>query len=125
MSLKTRFCRNKVRSKMLHHPTRPPVKQMCKLDEASEKLEKGWKRARVNIKPKKHDDYVSGPHDYWIHFWWGLAFGAGIGAWIDWRWFDGGWRGAPALIVVALAAAYACGRWGDRAWQMILALLGW
>jgi len=74
---------------------------------------------------KKHDDYVSGPHSYWIHFWCGLFFGAGIGAWIGRGFFDGGWRVVATSIVLALMVACSCGRRGDRAWFWIIENMDW
>ena len=59
-------------------------------------------------------DYVAGSHHYWMHFWCDLIFGAGLGAWMGWWIFDSGWRLVVTAIVVSLAIAYSCGRWGDR-----------
>jgi len=74
---------------------------------------------------KKQDDYIAGAHHYWTHFWCGLIFGGGVGAWIGWGLFDGGWPLALTAVVVAVATAYSSGRWGDRAWQWMIERLPW
>ncbi len=74
---------------------------------------------------KKQNDYVSGSHHYWTHFWCGLFFGAGIGAWMGWWMFDGGWAVPMTAVVVSLAIAFSCGRWGDRAWHWLIERLPW
>jgi hypothetical protein len=69
----------------------------------------------------KRDDYISGPHHCWVHFWCGLIFGAGIGAWLSSKLFDT-WPPFVALTAaIALVVALCCGRWGDAAWEWI----GW
>ncbi len=74
---------------------------------------------------KTQDDYVAGPHHFWLHFCCGLVFGAGLG-WAFGSWlFDGGWRAIVVAAVVAVGVAYSCGRWGDRAWRWILDSLTW
>lgn len=72
---------------------------------------------------KQEDDYVDGPHHYWIHYWCGLIFGAFIGIWTGREVFDGGWALGVATTVIALVVAWSCGRWGDRAWRWIIDLL--
>jgi len=74
---------------------------------------------------KKQDDYIAGPHSYWIHFWCGLVFGALLGAWIGWQMFDGGWAIACTAFVTSSAVAYSCGRWGDPAWHWIISRVNW
>lgn len=74
---------------------------------------------------KQHDDYIAGPHHYWIHFWCGLVFGAGAGAWIGSEIFDSGWLVLIATIVAASSTALMCGRWGDRGWYWMLHKLRW
>ena len=74
----------------------------------------------MGIYMKQQDDYIAGPHHYWIHFWCGLVFGACIGVLIAWRMFDEGWSITVTSAVVALAVAISCGRWGDRAWHWII-----
>jgi hypothetical protein len=74
---------------------------------------------------KKHDDYISGPHHFWIHFWCGLVFGGLTSLWIGWSLFE---STAVVLIVAGIAAlviAYCCGRWGDAAWQWLIERLPW
>jgi len=72
----------------------------------------------------KNDDYMVGPHRFWIHFWCGLVLGAGIGAGIGFGTFGGGWSAIVILVSVALVVAYSCGHWGDTAWQWIIEMLG-
>jgi hypothetical protein len=74
---------------------------------------------------KKQDDYIAGSHHSGIHFWCGLVFGGGIGAWVGWSLFDGGWGMAVTAMVISLTFACSCGRWGDRAWQWLLERLHW
>jgi hypothetical protein len=74
---------------------------------------------------KKQDDYIDGPHDYWIHFCCGLVFGAGIGTWIGLQSFDTGWTVIMTAAIISLAVACSCGRWGDRAWRWIIRGLSW
>jgi hypothetical protein len=74
---------------------------------------------------KQHDDYIAGPHHYWIHFWCGLVFGAGAGAWIGSEIFDSGWLVLITTIIAASGTALMCGRWGDRGWYWVLHKLRW
>jgi len=69
------------------------------------------------------DEYIAGRHHFWTHFYCGLVFGAVLGTWVGWRYFEGGWRLA-AVAVVALVVAAACGLWGDKAWRVMLRWLG-
>ena len=74
---------------------------------------------------KKHDDYISGPHHFWIHFWCGLVFGGVVCAWISRQLFE---TRAVVLLsagIAALAVAYSCGRWGDSAWHWLIRKLQW
>jgi hypothetical protein len=73
----------------------------------------------------KKDDYIAGDHDFWIHFLFGLIFGAGFGAWIAWGLFDSWWAFIAMAAVIALAFAFCCGRWGDSAWKWIIEHLWW
>jgi len=34
------------------------------------------------------NNFWTGPHHFWTHFWCGLIFGAGLGAWIGWQMFE-------------------------------------
>lgn len=72
-----------------------------------------------------HDDYFNGPHDFWVHFWCGLVFGAVLGPFIFRVIFDSAWTLGASTVVFALATAYSCGRWGDRAWHWIISGLPW
>ncbi len=67
---------------------------------------------------KQHDDYLAGPHSYWIQFGFGLCFGAGAGYWVG-----TGFLSSLALVgfvaASALSCAWLCGRWGQTAWQAI------
>jgi hypothetical protein len=51
---------------------------------------------------KKQDDYITGPHNYWVHFWCGIAFGGLLGLWIGWNLFDKGWAIPAASLVTAV-----------------------
>lgn len=74
---------------------------------------------------KQCDDYISGAHHYWLHFVCGLLFGAAIGSWIGWQLFDGAWGLGVTATLGSLAAAFSCGRWGDRAWHWMIERLPW
>ncbi len=71
------------------------------------------------------DDYWTGPHHFWTHFWCGLIFGAGLGAWIGWQVFESGWATVATLAVVGLVVARSCGRYGDRFWNGLIERLWW
>ena len=72
----------------------------------------------------KRDEYVVGPHHFWIHFWCGLVFGVVFGAWIAFGIFENGWVAFVLTIALALLVAYCCGRWGDPAWRWFIKMLG-
>ncbi len=75
----------------------------------------------VTVWTMKHqNDYLAGPHDFWVHFWCGLVFGAILGVCIFGEVFDSAWGLATGTALFALLTAYACGRWGDRAWHSII-----
>ena len=67
----------------------------------------------------RKDDYISGPHNYWVHFVFGFIFGAIAVGWFA-HWLFGG---LLAAIIGAGAGgvcfALSCGKWGDRAWKAI------
>ncbi len=71
----------------------------------------------------KDDDYIDGPHDYWIHFGCGLIFGFVAGAWIGSELFDDVWALVAGAVIFGGGFALACGRWGDRAWRSMLNFL--
>lgn len=75
--------------------------------------------------PKKHDDYVSGPHSYWIHFLAGLIAGALLGCYLFWNLSGSAVVDLLAIIITASVFAAVCGRWGERAWNRIADWLGW
>jgi hypothetical protein len=68
----------------------------------------------------KRDDYISGPHHFWIHFWCGLVVGAGLGVRISWALFDSAWAIITLTTMAALTFAFCCGRWGDSAWGFLM-----
>jgi hypothetical protein len=74
---------------------------------------------------KQHDEYIAGPHSYWVHFWCGIVFGALLGLWIGWNLFEQGWAIPATSLATALAIGYSCGRWGDGAWQWVISRLDW
>jgi hypothetical protein len=67
----------------------------------------------------KRDDYILGGHYFWIHFWCGLIFGAGLGAWISSELCDSRRAFIALTAAIALVVALCCGRWGDSAWEWI------
>lgn len=67
----------------------------------------------------KHDDYVSGPHHYWPHFFAGLGFGALFGWWIACSWLDGTAARVVAAALGAVGVACFAGRLGEVAWPRI------
>jgi hypothetical protein len=74
----------------------------------------------------KRDDYIAGAHDYWVHFWCGLMFGAGLAVWGGWFGLGmTGWELVVFTTVFSLVIALSCARWGDRAWHWILERLHW
>jgi hypothetical protein len=73
----------------------------------------------------KRNDYVSGPHSFWIHFVCGLIAGAGLAAWFGWRLFDSRWVFAGLVALSAVITAYCCGRWGDSAWEWLVEVFRW
>jgi hypothetical protein len=73
---------------------------------------------------KKPNNYVAGPHDFWVHFWCGLIFGAFLGLWIGSNLFDEGWAIAATSLISALVMGFSCGHWGDQAWEWVMSGLG-
>jgi hypothetical protein len=71
----------------------------------------------------RRDDYIAGPHNYWVHFWCGLVFGAILGTWLGWQTFTSGWLVAAAALLTSPVVAFACGRWGDPVWHWIISRL--
>jgi hypothetical protein len=79
----------------------------------------GWSPRATPPTVKQHDDYIAGPHSYWLQFGFGLCFGAGAGYWIGAGFFSSlVWLGL-AVVLSALGCAWFCGRWGQAAWQVI------
>ena len=56
---------------------------------------------------KKHDDYVSGPHDFWTHFVCGFIFGALAGTVMGWTLFENIWLTAASALGLAMFFAFA------------------
>jgi hypothetical protein len=67
----------------------------------------------------KRDDYISGGHHFWVHFWCGLIVGAGLGAWISSGIFDHRLAFIASTAGLAVTFAYCCGRWGDSMWSLL------
>lgn len=68
----------------------------------------------------RNEDYIDGPHNFWIHFLCGFVFGSLISGWLSKGIFE-----SPVLLVTgtvtgALVIAYSCARWGDSAWHWLL-----
>jgi hypothetical protein len=76
----------------------------------------------------KKDDPVSGPHSFWVHFWFGFVLGGLSGAYWGWKIpqslglvsrFES--PGLFVILLVALCGALLVGagmaRWGDRFWS--------
>jgi hypothetical protein len=78
--------------------------------------------SKRNINFVKRDDYILGPHHFWIHFWCGLVVGAGLGAGMSRELFDSTWAIITLTTVAALTFAFCCGRWGDPAWAFLMSL---
>jgi len=74
---------------------------------------------------KQHEDYVSGPHNYWIHFFSGLVLGILLGYWWFGDFFDSAVLNFVATAITGLVLALFCGRWGDVAWRRISDWLSW
>ena len=73
----------------------------------------------------KRDEYISGPHSFWIHFTWGLVFGAVVSTWIGNWFFESTAPIVGSAALGALAIAYCCARWGDSAWSWLIERLRW
>jgi hypothetical protein len=78
-----------------------------------------------NEHPMKNGRNSWEDHDFWTHFWCGLIVGAGLGAWISFGAFDGGWASIAWTLGIAITFAYCCGRWGDSAWSLLMELFSW
>ena len=66
-----------------------------------------------------------GPHDFWTHFWCGMALGGAFGGWIGMDMFDRVWPVIVTAVGAGLVAAYSAGHWGDRFWYSLLDGLWW
>jgi hypothetical protein len=71
------------------------------------------------------DEYVAGPHHFWTHFWCGIVFGSGVGAWISSGLFNNWLPFVASTIAIGLIVAFCCGRRGDSAWEFLLYFLLW
>jgi hypothetical protein len=76
-------------------------------------------RSNTTILMKQYEDYISGPHRYWTHFFCGLAVGALVGWWIFEGFFDNGAYNLVAIAATGICLGAFCGRWGDSAWLRI------
>ena len=76
--------------------------------------------ARSQARTMGGDDYISGPHNFWIHFVCGLVVGAGLGGWWGSLLFQASWGVLGSSVALALIMAYLSGRWGDRFWRCVL-----
>jgi hypothetical protein len=68
---------------------------------------------------KQHEDYISGPHSYWAHFFCGLVVGALVGWWFFEGFFDNGVFDLIAIVATGVSVGAFCGRWGEPAWRRI------
>ena len=68
---------------------------------------------------KKHDDYVSGPHSYWLQFSVGLVFGGLVGSYWIGDLFENMAIALSVTGVIAVGTALFCGRWGEAAWNSL------
>ena len=71
------------------------------------------------------DNFWTGPHHFWTHFWCGLVFGGALGVWIGSQISDNGWPVFAVTVGAALAVAISSGRWGDRFWRWLIEHLFW
>jgi hypothetical protein len=70
-------------------------------------------------------DPITGPHHYWMHFWFGLVVGAILGWRLGEAFFAADWKIAVASGTVGLILALAGGRWGDQVWEFLFADINW
>ena len=63
---------------------------------------------------------MNASHFYWKHFWWGLAIGADLGAWIGFHEFLSRLVGLGLTIAVALFLGLCSGIWGDEFWSGLI-----
>lgn len=74
---------------------------------------------------KQHEDYVCGPHKYWIHFFSGLVLGVLLGYWWFGDLFDSTVLDLLAISITGVVIGLFCGRWGETAWRRISDWLSW
>ena len=74
---------------------------------------------------KQHEDYISGPHKYWIHFFGGFGLGALLGWWFFRGFFEKTALNFLAIAITAISLGFFCGRWGESAWRRISDWLSW
>lgn len=76
----------------------------------------------------KKDDPISGPHSFWMHFWFGFIWGGFAGTFVGWKIPQNlglvRWPEEPSLVWIGLAAfvgallgAALSAHWGDRFWS--------
>jgi hypothetical protein len=73
----------------------------------------------------REDDYISGPHHYWVHFACGFIFGV-VAGWEICRWlFSDNLLGIIGAVVSGFCLGLSCGKWGDRVWKAIFESFWW
>lgn len=74
---------------------------------------------------RKRNEYVSGPHDFWSHFVFGLVFGVVASTSFSLWFFESAEFIIATTAAGALVIAYCCARWGDSAWYWLIEHLPW
>ena len=67
-----------------------------------------------------NDEYVNGPHNFWMHFLCGFVFGAVISGLLSRQLFERPEFLVMGTLVGAFVIAYCCARWADSAWHWLL-----
>jgi hypothetical protein len=74
---------------------------------------------------RDYNNYITGPHNFWMHFAFGLVFGVLVSAWVSVQLFDSASYILGSASIGAVLIAYCCGRWGDSAWHWLIEHLSW
>ncbi|HEY9171842.1 MAG TPA: hypothetical protein VI136_06120 [Verrucomicrobiae bacterium] len=74
---------------------------------------------------KQHEDYVSGPHKYWLHFFGGFVLGLLLGYCFFRDLFESWVLEVIATAITGVAFGLFCGRWGEVGWRRISDWLSW